>query len=79
MAEIPMGQIEDFDIKDWVFLGGGRGSENFAGSFGDLAIWNRPLSPAEVTRLYFAQKDDTIFPSMRRPNPPLNLNMRVGN
>jgi hypothetical protein len=72
-AELPMGQIEDYDVRGQIYLGGGRGAENFLGSFSDLAIWNRPLSQAEVTSLYLAQKNDTIFPGVRRPASPSNL------
>ena len=69
-AEIPCGQLEDFYANNWIYLGGGWGGDNFLGSLSDLAIWNRPFSDAEITRLHASQQQETIFPGL---NPPTNL------
>jgi hypothetical protein len=72
-AEIPSGQIEDFNSSRALGFGGGWGGDNYLGSLCDLAIWNRPLSAAEISRTYFSQKLDSTFPSQTRPPPVQNL------
>ena len=76
-AEIPCGQIEDFDGGRGISFGGGWGGDNYLGSLSDLALWNRPLSATEISRLYAVQTQDSVFPSMSRPSPVQNL--RIGN
>ena len=75
-AEIPCGQIEDFDGGRRISFGGGDGGENFLGSLSELAIWNRPLSAAEIARVYTVQQQDSVFPSMNRPSAVQNLRIR---
>jgi hypothetical protein len=72
-AEIPCGQIEDFEAYGSLYLGGGWGGNNYLGSLSDLALWNRPLSATEIIRLYALQNQDSTFPSLRRPTPMQNL------
>jgi hypothetical protein len=72
-AEIPCGQLEDFDANNVVCLGGGLGGDNYLGSFSDLAIWNRPLSDGEILDVYSSQKQGAAFPSLRLPSGAQNL------
>ncbi len=72
-AQIPCGQIEDFDGTRGIAFGGGRGGDNYLGALSDLAIWNRPLSATEIARVYTAQNNDSVFPRLNRPAPVLNL------
>ena len=68
-AEIPCGQLEDFDVNSLIYLGGGWGGDNYLGSLSDLALWNRPLTGDEVSHLYLSQQQDAPLIS-----PPANLN-----
>ena len=72
-AEMPCGQIEDFNGSRGLGFGGGWGGNNYLGSLSDLAIWNRPLSAVEIARVYTSQKDDSIFPGLTRPPPVQNM------
>ena len=75
-AEVPCGQIEEFNGTRGIGFGGGWGGNNYLGALCDLAVWNRPLSAAEIARLHVVQNQDSVFPSMNRPAPAQNL--RIG-
>jgi hypothetical protein len=49
------GQLPGFAADKTLFFGGGPGGDLFLGSLADFMIWNRPLSPGEVTQLYHQQ------------------------
>lgn len=72
-AEIPCGQLEDYDPNNLVYLGGGWGGDNYLGCLSDVAIWNRPLSEAEIIDLYSSQKQSGAFPGLRLPLGVQNL------
>jgi Concanavalin A-like lectin/glucanases superfamily len=75
-AEIPCGQLEDFDVNNLVYLGGGWGGDNYLGSLSDVAIWDRPLSGTEIIDLFSTQKQSGAFPGFRGPLPVQNLTVR---
>ena len=70
-AEMTCGQLEDFDVNSLIYLGGGWGGDNYLGALSDLAIWNRPLSGDEVSRLFANQQQGTPVIS-----PPGNLRFK---
>lgn len=74
-TEIPCGQLENFSLNNSITLGGGWGGDNYLGSLSDLAIWNRPLSDAEVANLYATQSQGGAFPSLSQP--PAVQNLRI--
>ena len=71
-AELPCGQLEDFDVNSLIYLGGGWGGDNYLGSLSDLALWNRPLSADEIARLYVSQQQG---PPSSGISPPANLRL----
>jgi len=68
-AEMPCGQIEDFNV-DQIYLGGGWSGDNYLGSLSEFALWNRPLADDEISRLYAGQQQAPLFPGL---SPPTNV------
>ncbi|HEV2209639.1 MAG TPA: LamG-like jellyroll fold domain-containing protein [Verrucomicrobiae bacterium] len=54
-ARQPCGQLTGFSRDSILYFGGGFGTPGFIGSMAHLAIWDRPWSATEVSRLYSDQ------------------------
>lgn len=62
-AEQQCAQLPGFGPEGALYFGGGPGGDLFLGSLADLMIWNRPLSPGEITKLY-NQQTTGVLPTL---------------
>jgi hypothetical protein len=76
LAEKSGGQMAGCSASSFVRAGGGYGWQNFGGSIGELAIWNRPLSDGEIARV----RADQSGPNDPVPVPlsPSELTVQLG-
>src|SRR5262249_48771011 len=76
LAESSVGQMPDCSASCFVRAAGGYGCQNFGGSMGELAIWNRALSAGEIARVRADQSGSSD--PVPVPLSPTDLNLQLG-